>query len=329
MHRKEEIKLWVRRGFPILFGYESFVDSDDFTAKYDSLNDSASTASAPYLASETVRYQTILLVYSVLLASASLLRIKGIKVFETVVSFNHRLRLSYTVFIAFVAVVFLIKVWSDIRRSQFTRKKTNRAVAELTRLIELGNLRKNIQHDFWVDLSEAIGRSFKVYMDARSEAANKQESLERREMKKFPLVDLEKGREVSELAAEIEKQEQNFTRLNNLLSLDENKFKRKAAAILDTHRAAPKDELYFMQSDTYDDLKSAYDDTIGPWIDGRSELTKEVLDLSLQSNREYRLLEAIVNMWKELQLIRWVYVVLEIVAPLAFATIVSWYVLSH
>jgi hypothetical protein len=97
----------------------------------------------------------------VLLASASLLKIKGVKVFETLVPVNHRLRLTYTVFIAFVAVVFLIKVWSDIKRSQFARKKTSEAVNELTRLIELGTLRKNIQVHFWIDLFEAIGVSMR------------------------------------------------------------------------------------------------------------------------------------------------------------------------
>jgi len=329
VNAKEEIEDLIQGGLPILFERAAPVDRKDFSEKYDALNDCASASSAPYLSADTIRYQTIIVVYSLLLASISLLKIKGVKVFEAVVVVNHKLRVIYIAFIAVVTIVFLIKVWSDQKRAKFSGNKKDQAVSELTRLIKRGILKKTIQHHFWIKIFESIGRTYKAYVDAQREVINNPQPFEPGELPVKLPVDLGELRKDPELATEIESQERNFGRISILLAKDESKFKHEAKALLDAHRAAPKDVYSMLRSNTYEKLELAYKDSLGPWMDARMALSDEVLRLVLKPSPENQSLEAIVKILKQLRLVRRVYVALEIIAPLAFAAVVSWYVLSH
>src|ERR1700722_10568087 len=152
MSTEAEIKQSIRNDLAILFGESEPTDLRVFREKYNRLVEYATAVSAPFLGPETIRYQSMLLYVSVLFLSISLFKLGGIKVFDTVLSVDHKLLVAYEVFIGMVIVIFLVKAYVDYLRARFTRSRNAGVGSELAALMSAGLVKRHIQHYFWLEI---------------------------------------------------------------------------------------------------------------------------------------------------------------------------------
>ena len=328
MSTKAEIEQSIRNNLPIIFGDIDSVDRDAFRQKYDALVDYAATVSAPFLGAETIRYQSMLLYVSLLFLSVSLFRIGKIKIGESLVSVDAKLLVIYALFIGAITVVFLTKAYVDYQRARFVRARNDQARLELRELMTVGLLRKHIQEYFWLEMFDAIGRSYKAYDDAARATLNKPPEFKHISMQALSLdrTALSKN---SDTKAEIARQDAYLATLVAELTDDENPFRKEAEAILSSARAQPEDPLMAYSARSYEEIRAAYDQTLGKWLDARNHLTDEHLDIVMENmgkGPEVHRLEAMVHVLKRMGSIRRIYAALEIVTPVAFAIFAILYV---
>lgn len=141
-----EIEQSIRNGLPILFGEAETVDSSLYLAKRKAATEYAIAATGPFLTSETIRYQSILLYVSLVYITVSLFKVGTFKLGDAMISVDHRFSILYGCFILAMAAIFVTKSYVDYSRVQFTREKDDHAFAELSELISLGNLRKTVNN---------------------------------------------------------------------------------------------------------------------------------------------------------------------------------------
>jgi hypothetical protein len=103
VNTKAEIEQSIRNQLPIIFGEKDSVDRDAFLQKYNALVDYAAAVSAPFLGSETIRYQSMLLYVSLLFLAVRLFRIGQIKIGESPVPVDRNLLVIYALLIVDVS----------------------------------------------------------------------------------------------------------------------------------------------------------------------------------------------------------------------------------
>jgi hypothetical protein len=331
MSTKEEIEQSIRNNFSIIFGKSDPVDFGAFQRKYNALVDYAATVSAPFLGAETIRYQSMLLYVSVLFLSVSLFWIGRIRIGESLVSVDRNLLVIYAVFIGAVIVVFLTKAYVDYQRARFVRARNDEvldeAVSELQGLITIAFLRRRIQQYFWQELSDAIGRSYQPYADAVAAALNKQPNFEHIPMRVWRL-DRTALSENPDTKAEIARQDEFLAGLVAALTDDEKRFREKAEIILSTAQARSEDPGMSF-SDSYQNIRAAYEQCLSKWSDARDDLASEELHLAVKNmgnTSEVVGTEAMVRVLKRIRTIRRIYAALEIAAPVALAIFAILYV---
>ena len=285
--------------------------------------------SEPFLTPETIRYQSTLLYVSLIFVSVSLFQLGNIKIGENLVSVNRRLLVIYTIFIALITLIFLIKAYVDTQRALFARNRNDEVVNELRQFMAVGLQKKHIQEYFWLEVFDVIGRAYKTYADAASEAVNASPTFEHNPMNVLNL-DRDSLCGVPELATEIAAQDKRLTVLTAELKEDETRFLEKAKRILSEARSQRQDDPYTqLRSDSYERMTKAYDECLCTWFEARNKLTDEHLSQKLKemaNNPEQLQLNAMVTVMKHILKIRRIYAALEIFAPVTFAFGVILYV---
>jgi hypothetical protein len=324
---KERIEQSIRANCPIIFGDSDAVDTKAFKQKYDDLVDSAVTASAPFLGAETVRYQSMLLYFSLLLLAVSLFQIGQVKIGESVVSVDRRLLVIYTLFIGAIILTFLTKVYVDYQRARFLLHKNDQVSLELREMVSVGVLKKRIQYHFWLEIFDAIGRAYQTYDDALSAALGTASEFKPIPMQMVPLdrVSLSKSPELKE---EIENLNSYLAVLGAELTRDENRVREEADRIVSTMRSQLKDDpvgLYTHQA--CEAIRAVNGQTLQIWLDARNHLTDQVLDGVVRNDPpELIQLNAMLAVLKRRLKTRRIYTGLEVVTPVAFAIFATLYV---
>jgi hypothetical protein len=324
MSTEAEIKQSIRNDLAILFGDSEPTDLRVFREKYNRLVEYATAVSAPFLGPETIRYQSMLLYVSVLFLSISLFKLGGIKVFDTVLSVDHKLLVAYEVFIGMVIVIFLVKAYVDYLRARFTRSRNAGVGSELAALMSAGLVKRHIQHYFWLEIFDAIGRAYKAYDDALSAVANKPSEFTHRPVQTLTLDKTGFSKNL-EAIAEIEKHEAFLAGLIRELAGDENRFRDAAELILNVARSQPEDEFAVPSESGYEKIRRAYEQHLSKWLNARNALN----DAFFSSRNDWpdnQRAEAAAQIVERIATIRRVYVVLEVVAPVAFAIFAILYV---
>ena len=320
MRTQAEIEQSIRDNLPIIFARSESVDRRAFLEKYNALVDYATTVSQPFLTAETTRYQSILLYVSLIFVSVSLFQIGNVKIGESLVSVNRRFLVIYTIFIAAITLIFLLKVHLDSERARLVRSRNAESYNELDQLLSIGRLKKSIQEYFWLEVFDVIGRAYKAYDDAQSEAQNSSPNFKFVSMQVMNL-DREALCRDSELATEIAAQEKHLAALTTELAEDETRFMDKAKTILSA-RSQPQDDLDMQLPSDYDRIREAYDQCLGNWFDARNALNKEHASLKrkeMTDDPELHKLKAMSTVLEGIANIRGRYAKLEVSAPVVFA----------
>jgi hypothetical protein len=324
---KVELEKSIRDNFSIIFGLSESVARDVFLLKYNAFLDSAAAVSASVLGPETIRYQSMLLYVSAFFVSVSLFRLGKIKVFDNLISVDRRLLVIYAVFIGGIIVVFLIKAYVDYQRARFLRSRHQQVTTELRELIAVGLSKRHIQEYFWLELFDAIGRTYKVYDDAGREAANGTPEFKHTPSQALVLDRKALYRNI-DTRAEIVRQETFLASLVAELTADEKRFQEEAEIIL-AARAQPEDPMTFLSDRSYEKIRAAFEQTLDKWFVVRNSLTDEHLDSVMENlghSQETQRLEAMIQTMKRILTIRRMYAALEIVVPVVFAIFAIVYV---
>lgn len=327
MKTKAEIQELIRNNLPIVFGKTESVESDAFRKKYEAMIDYATAVSGPFLGTETIRYQSMLLYVSLLFLSVSLFRIANIKIGESAIAVDRKLLVIYAIFIGVVALVFLTKAHMDYRRASFVREK-GQAYTELRELMVIGLLRSRIQECFWLETFDTIGRSYKRYDDAVGATLHKHPDFKHISIQVINLDRTELNKN-ADTKAEITKQDASLAVLAAELADDEKRFQEEADTALSIARAQPADPFNGSWEEASEKIHAAYAEHLRKWLGARNELVSEHLDLALEGmkkNLELNRLEAMRAILKRVWTIRRIYAALEIFAPVAFAIFAILYV---
>jgi hypothetical protein len=322
MSSKTEIEDSVTKAMPIAFGLVHWVDDASFRQKYQALVTAAGATTGPFLGSETVRYQSMLLLSSLFLISLNVFRFGEITLFDKVVAVDNNLRWLYSAFIAAVAAVFLVKAYVDMQRHVFVREVSAQAVADLRAAFQLGLLKRRVQSYFWFETWDVIGRAYGAYHDLQHKALGEHTSFTYEATNLLTLDD--RMRDVPELAAEISAQERALAELRLNLADDERSFKAAAEPIAAAGEKARQDPDPFkrLMNNAYREIEEAFHQHLKPWFDARDALMDRLLDAQAEqmaNSAERRKLEAMVAALKRVRGIRRVYVGLEIVMPVSLA----------
>jgi hypothetical protein len=274
--------------------------------------------SAPLLTAETVRYQTILLNVTLVVATVSLLRLGKINVGGNFISVTHRALLLYSLFILMLAIFFLMKAYLDFSRSQFTRERNAHAIIELNQYLMVSRLKSQVQEYFWLIMFDDIGSTYKRYDDALARALNQEASFEHIMMKDTMKLDLEQLRKIPELADEIARMEENIRLTRAELAEDYARFEVRTEAAL----SRTSERLSTSSFNASSIIRKTFEDTLEPWFDARNTLVDEKLNLHLDASDgpiHLKRLEAHLQILLRVQRIRRVYFFIEVLGPVAFS----------
>ena len=323
MQTKSEIEDAVRTALPIVFGKSDSVVVQDFRARFHALTDSASIASEPFLRAETVRYQSILIYWSLILLTLHFFEVGTFKIGESVVKVDQKLFVILSVFLFAVAAVFLVKAYVDYQRTIFVRAKTVTAIDDLEYLITIGRAKRRIQDYFWNAIFNVIGRTYKTYADATATVLGEPTTFEHVEI---PIsLDLDKLSEVPELKVEIEAQTKSLASLKEALAADEERFKNRISTVT-LDRSTDDDPLYApSRHKQFIFVQTAFDQYLGHWFAARNALTSEQLKAAYEM-ADFERMTAMRSILERTSTIRKVYVLFEVAAPVAFAVLSSAYV---
>lgn len=318
---EDEIKESIVSNLALIFGESKAVDPRTFREKYNSLVENAGAVSAPFLGPETIRYQTMLLSLSVLFISISLFRIGGIKIGDTVVSVDSKLLVIYAVLIFLVIVIFLIKARLDFQRALFVRERNANTTSELRELIGLGMLMKRIQEYFWLEISDAIGRSYKTYDEASRATLNQPSEFTHISMQ---VVNLDRPglNKIAETKAELARLDAYLTSFVAEVADDEELLRQECVDILSAVPDNSDDPYLAFRDNRYERIRTAFDGSLGKWFSARNALIDKHLDVvmeNLQGDEAVHQLQAMVKILKRTRTIQNVYASIEIFAPVLFA----------
>jgi hypothetical protein len=330
MHTQAEIEQSITKHLAILFGGNDSVESQAFIQKYNALVQYVANVSAPFLGPETVRYQSMLLYFSLIFLVLNLFRVGKIKLSEILFTVDKRFLIFYGIFMGAITVIFLSKAYVDYQRARLVRSQNVEASAEVRELITIAMLRKHIQQFFWLEIFDAIGQSYKAYSDAASSAIGSDQNFEPIKMQAFT-IDRAALTKIPETEAELKAQESYLKKLISQLNGDEMLFRKEVEPILVEARTKQNDPRYaFDVPSPYDKIKAVYERTLGKWMEARNHLTDVHLDFVLKQGAnapENLKLEAVMQVLRRMVTIRRIYASLEVFVPIAFATATIAYVI--
>jgi hypothetical protein len=156
MNTREKIEDSVIANLPIWFAGDLEADKHTFQEVYNRFLDYASSASGAYLGTETVRYQSMLLYSSLLLATVQFFNFDQITLFEKKISVGPQALLIYTLFMWAIATIFIIKSIIDGTRVKFTEEKNLPALVELIKTTNIALFKRQLQQYFAMNIFSTI-----------------------------------------------------------------------------------------------------------------------------------------------------------------------------
>jgi hypothetical protein len=326
MTTEAQIEQSIRSNLSLIFGDSEAVEYGAFRQKYNALVDYAAAVTAPFLGAETIRYQTMLLYLSLLFLSISLFKIGNVKIGDTVVSVDSKLIVVYSVLILIVIAIFLVKAYVDYQRAHFVREKNQEVITELREMMSVGLLRKHIQEYFWLEIFDAIGRSYKAYDDAWRAATGSPAEFKLMSMQALTL-DRARLAKIPETRADIERLDAYLAELTAQIANDEKHFRFASDSALKAPQSSDPFEDFSLPSSIK--ISDAFDQHLRKWFKVRNSLTDKHMDFVFEKagkDHERVRLNAMVEVLQKIEPIRRIYVTLEIVAPVLFSIFCILYV---
>jgi hypothetical protein len=304
-----DIERSLREHLPRVFGLSARKDRAAFREKYVAFLDDVERASAAFLSAETLRYQSSVLYASVLFVAVVLFRIGTFKIADTSVAVDLTFLAIYTVFIAMIAALFLMKFLLDRERASISKKKQDEAYRELKEMIEIRGQKTLIQHHFWLAVQNRIRHVFDE-QDAAIAALvpSAKQGPPRMDMLEHDPIDLEPLRSDPEFAPEIEKHEAFLVQLDVDIAYDERLFR----------------DAGWSSSKEMTDVATAFDQYLRKWDKALHALLDQSLDVAvgpLDKNPLWTQTMATVDIILASWRVRSKYVWLELIAPMAFAAL--------
>ena len=325
MRAQSDIEMSIREHLPVLFGKTAVVSGDEYNEKLEDLIEHASSASEPFLGAETLRYQSILLYASLILASVNIFKLSKVKIGDSFVSVDKHLLLIYAGFLAGIALMFLLKVFIDYERVKLRREKRAGAIIKIHELNISAIHIRTVQAHFWKMLSDRIRRAYQTYREVYSEA--KGETIDRSIMQSVtPLPDLTTLAREPGLRIEIEANERVIEKFSAQIDEDERQFISAAREILLSDAPDPND-LVFGHLRKAMRIGESFDTTLQPWVEACSKLSWEALS-SVSESVDVLRMNSLVSVIKKIDRIQWIYAAVEVLGPFALALAAIIYVLS-
>jgi len=319
--KKETIENSLREALSIVLGRVNSVDRAEFNTRFQLLVDSAVARSSPVLGVETVRYQGILLYASLIFLSVPLFAVRTIKFGDAPITVDGHLLLFYSIFIAMISIVFVVKAYVDYERASFTGFGNAAAMMEAHHLVQIALLKRRIQSYFFLEFFDAVAKTYQRYTDADAKLSGNQAADPPSRMNALLIDRVAFGRE-AELAAELDRQDKLYGALNAELEADVVHFDQAALLIVNTGAAETDDEYKSYEQRPRGRLEKAYGEWLRPWLEARNQINDEHLDAILATagdSPELKRLHSIAFVQEQAAKIQRVYVAFEVLAPLLFA----------
>lgn len=317
-----ELEGLISHAFPITFGYAQEVDEDDYIAKRNAVTDYATAVTGPFLSTETVRYQSMLLYLSFIYLSIKLFNLGHFKLSGDSIIIDKHFLILCAILMVMITTLFLFKSYVDYLRTRFVREKNDHVISDLTKLISIGQLRGRIQFYFWQRLFYGIGEKYKSVIAAHAKALDEEPDIEDRQLDSSYDIDLDSLREIPELLEEIKLREGFLTSFIAEVTHDEGRFRDKVDTIFFKFR--PCADLVFQQDNRWNQVQEVYKECLAPWFDARNKLANRVIDEKGGSLPLHRS-KALVSALKRVRRIRVAYSIMEVVMPVLFTAIAILY----
>ncbi|MBV4478152.1 hypothetical protein [Pseudomonas botevensis] len=325
MHQPIEKRL--RNHFPIIFNQTNSVDPQEYHKEFKTFIDDAISTSSPFLSSEATRYQSILLYTSLVFAALFFLDIKHFKIVDLEIAVSSKMFFIYSLFIILICVAFFSKAWIDYKRWNLMREKNSYSTGKLSELINLGLLRKNIELHYWGKTFDMIGERYQVYNAALDRVMTRTKMVPMRSSASF--INIEDIEKIPELTPIIEAKDEWLHDLDSVLNEASTAFQAECEPIFIHHEEVKNDPFPFGANNSYDMIRAAYEKTLEPWLIARNNLTDEWCSRSFRvdtSSQESQMFEGLLNVHKQLKYMRFMYISVEIILPIAFALSIAAYV---
>lgn len=322
MQTQTEIENTIRAGLPLLFGSTDSSSDSEFRTKFDALVDYATKVSEPILKPDTIRYQSMIVYWTLIFLTLQFLEIGRYKVGDAMITVDGRFVALYTTFLFAVGIIFLVKAYIDYQRSDFVRTKNATAISDLQTLMTIGWAKRMIQEHFWDETFDRIGRTYGAYACARASLLGRPSTFQHIDMRSQRL-DLAKLSSNPELSSEIRLREARLSELDWALRKDEERLQARID-LIPPRRADDDidDPTALRQSELWAKLDEAFEGTVGRWLNARNNLVSEHLKnriAEMGETPEVRRMTAMKTVLERTTRIRKAYVMLEVLAPVAFA----------
>ncbi|MDO6414277.1 hypothetical protein Q4F19_07770 [Sphingomonas sp. BIUV-7] len=333
---KDELEARVRAQFPLVFSLKDPVDNEAYAVRRNALVDYATAVSVPPLSVETVRYQTMLLTSALVFVSFGLLDVASFKLADATIALDWKAFLLFGMFVFGVGAIFSFKAWVDYDRAGFSRTKNDTAILEVRNLIAVAQISERVEQYYREQMDRAITDAYRVYNE-KIMASVDGAPLTTPDIQ-FITIDVTEIRKLPEMAGVIDAQEAWLAEIRADIAADLRRLVDKADEALHADRLEKEKAgaPYLAPRRARRVIKTAYEETLHPWVEMRSALSSKGLRAAFDRGDQqfiYNRLEELNDLLKKvLRIRRWTFR-LEVILPLLFAlgaiAAVGWQVGHH
>ncbi|HMJ56841.1 MAG TPA: hypothetical protein VK540_32450 [Polyangiaceae bacterium] len=330
MALRDDAENSLRQRFPFLFGDARPWDLAELKIRRDDLLTNAAARAEPVLRADTLKYQSTLLSFSLLLASISLFKLDKLKIAESTVVVDRHLLIVYTIFTLVIAIAFVIKALADYKRSSLINLKGEYANAEMRRFVETAVKRRKIQLFFWAQVVDGLTQAQLVFTLAFSKLTNAPAPDSVLLMDGLVIIDISATRGVPEFATEVASLDGFLSTLKSELEADKKAFQVEADAILQEYEIeSSKLGKPARWAESFERLELARRKSLEPWIAARDNLIGKFATFSFEDQQELPIVQAANDVWTKTSSIRSIYGLTDVLAPLALSGLAAGYVWWH
>lgn len=320
MRTQAEIGKDLRDHFPLVFGTADPIARSTFRRAYKRLVRDTREVAEPYLRRETLHYQSLVLYTTLALLVIKLFKLDKISFIHGDIVVDRSFYVFYTILIALLVSLFLIKAWMDAYRAELLRQEKDSVLLELSNRLAIAAQRIRIQEHYWLEVFDVIGRTYETYSNATARAIGIPDSFRHVSMN---VISLDRGRLSNEFASEVDQYDKYLAAVKVRVGEDEGSFKVEAGQILAkaSQSEHPQPGLAHEVPDSYSEIVKIFDAHLRPWFDARNSLATEAASVAVSQlaaglNADTTALNRLIGREHRR---RFVYAAIEICAPAAWA----------
>lgn len=300
----------VRQQFPLLFGDQAVVSTEEFRACHNAVARWAVAAAQPALHAETYKQQWLLASASIGLFALVFFKVGEVRIGDVQVAVDAAVLIWYGVFLALLLASFLLRARLDWRRAMLARKVDADWLYRLQELVREADTRRTQQLHQWLELSHQIGMRYAAYDEALQRPSEPGVDL------RVVTMDIAAMRHDPRWREELAAHERFIAALLRRLDSDVERFKRRVAA----HDEATRRHGGTTQR-RFEQVSTLFEQQLGPWF----AMNKAISDLLARHATERRdppelaMLQSQEALLKKTRSIGRQYLLTEIVLPALLA----------